>query len=1124
MPSQLLPPLPAARRAWHRQPPAASERALPTAPAGGTSAPAPGQSLPATSASRGRPASLSWWSGALLAAGLLAAGAPAAASAGRPAMTPLRPLHSDPPACQSLPLLVPRPDLSTLVAWRDWTFPGPERTRVRRLGPQGAAVGQVAETLDFALQAASSGAAGEAILVVRQGAGLPPALATLAADGSLAGTPQPLPLPADAHRISIARRPSDGRLLLAWTAAQVLWLQLFDATGLPLTTARALGPTGPGEAAVGFSTGDRAFAVWPQGSTGSSHLALQWLSATTGEPGGPLQDPTADLAGTRNDQPTAVALASGGLALAWVHVSSPGNTATVVYRLLGPAGQPFGPATPVDDAAGARPRLAAGPDGALALGWQRHNADRYAYDPVLRLLAGPGAGAGILDLHPENPIGTGVDNSSPELAYLTDGRLVAVWSGFFVPAILPVGCENLGIYARVLDPAPRRAGLRANTAPFLAGTTTATASHPAALALGEDGRWLVAWQDRPCGALRGRLLAPTDAPLGPTRELAELPCEVADIGVRAAALEGGGFVLAWMEGLGWGPLKLLRLDPDGRPLGAAFTAIDTPASAPRLVRQRGGGFVLGWVEPGGLRLQRFSAAALPVAAVVSVTESPPTERFWDLLAISDGGLVVAWNASPATILAQRLRADGSRRGDVLEVVEAAEPQVGPHLAPAPGGGFAVAWTAFGAPLRFGAAARLQRFGPDGRPHGNRLTAAELVQYQEYDDYSSLLVVDLATSTDGTHWLTYRRTDSWDRLEAVAVAGSQLLGPATVLETDDRLLVAGESLAADCTFLTVWKEPGTSSGRVVAQRFAGGCLDEPTTLGLRGGRFTVRARWQLPDGRQGDARGWSLGRDSAALWFFDPENPELFVKLLDGGPINGSFWLFTGALTSAAVDLELVDTTTGARRAYRKEPGSPASTVDLDAFPSPPGATATRERPLLGSWLAAPGQASEKPSASGSLDTPGDRSAVAAPPATWPRHEVPTARTMGDTAAGAPPPCGASAAASCLLADRYRVEVHFTDPRSGAVHPAVARPVGADGLGFWFFRADALEVLVKVLDGRGVNGHHWVFHAGLSNLAYEIVVTDTASGATWRYQKARGALDAGADTTAFPLGSDLAAAP
>jgi hypothetical protein len=78
----------------------------------------------------------------------------------------------------------------------------------------------------------------------------------------------------------------------------------------------------------------------------------------------------------------------------------------------------------------------------------------------------------------------------------------------------------------------------------------------------------------------------------------------------------------------------------------------------------------------------------------------------------------------------------------------------------------------------------------------------------------------------------------------------------------------------------------------------------------------------------------------------------------------------------------------------------------------------------------------------------------------------------------------------------------------------AFPITGDTGAFWFFDAANIEIVVKVLDARAVNGRFWVFGGSLSNVAYAITVTDTQTGASRTYFNAQGNLGSFADTTAF----------
>ena len=80
--------------------------------------------------------------------------------------------------------------------------------------------------------------------------------------------------------------------------------------------------------------------------------------------------------------------------------------------------------------------------------------------------------------------------------------------------------------------------------------------------------------------------------------------------------------------------------------------------------------------------------------------------------------------------------------------------------------------------------------------------------------------------------------------------------------------------------------------------------------------------------------------------------------------------------------------------------------------------------------------------------------------------------------------------------------------------APAVPITADTGYFWFFDDANVELVVKVLDGRSVNGHFWVFYGALSDVGYSITVTDTETGDQRAYQNAHGTLASVADTSAF----------
>jgi photosystem II stability/assembly factor-like uncharacterized protein len=95
-----------------------------------------------------------------------------------------------------------------------------------------------------------------------------------------------------------------------------------------------------------------------------------------------------------------------------------------------------------------------------------------------------------------------------------------------------------------------------------------------------------------------------------------------------------------------------------------------------------------------------------------------------------------------------------------------------------------------------------------------------------------------------------------------------------------------------------------------------------------------------------------------------------------------------------------------------------------------------------------------------------------------------------------------------------VGVAWSVPSQGTSGLGQAIPLSSDTGTFWFFDSANYELMIKVLDGRTVNGHIWVFYGALSNVQYTITVTDTQTGAIKNYTNASGTLASVADVLAF----------
>ena len=122
-------------------------------------------------------------------------------------------------------------------------------------------------------------------------------------------------------------------------------------------------------------------------------------------------------------------------------------------------------------------------------------------------------------------------------------------------------------------------------------------------------------------------------------------------------------------------------------------------------------------------------------------------------------------------------------------------------------------------------------------------------------------------------------------------------------------------------------------------------------------------------------------------------------------------------------------------------------------------------------------------------------------------------------------CETGSTALCLLGGRFRVELFFVDPRREVGElPATAVP-STDQIGlFWFFAPENIELIVKMLDGRNLNGHFWLYYGGVSDLEYRLEITDTESGRTVTYHSPRGEICGFADIEAFADADADPAAP
>jgi ELWxxDGT repeat protein len=322
-----------------------------------------------------------------------------------------------------------------------------------------------------------------------------------------------------------------------------------------------------------------------------------------------------------------------------------------------------------------------------------------------------------------------------------------------------------------------------------------------------------------------------------------------------------------------------------------------------------------------------------------------------------------------------------------------------------------------------------------------------------------------TADDGVHGAELWQSDG----TAAGTRQVQDIAPEGLSSTPDRFTAVGSHL-----FFTA--DDGERGRELWSLPLSGpaGCQPSERRLCL-GGRYQVEATWRDFEGHNGRGTAVALTADTGYFWFFDPANIETIVKVLDGRGVNGHVWVFYGALSNVEYTLTVTDTQTGLTRRYFNPSGQFASVGDTHGFGP------------LGAYSASP------------------------PPTVATPSLLPLVAARTDRAAAVP--CQPTSERLCLGGSRFAVEVSWKDFQ-GRTGKGKTVPL-FDGTGaFWFFDAANIELVVKVLDGRPLNDHFWLFYGALSNVEYTLTVTDTQTGAVKTYRNPSGRFASVGDTQAF----------
>ena len=141
-------------------------------------------------------------------------------------------------------------------------------------------------------------------------------------------------------------------------------------------------------------------------------------------------------------------------------------------------------------------------------------------------------------------------------------------------------------------------------------------------------------------------------------------------------------------------------------------------------------------------------------------------------------------------------------------------------------------------------------------------------------------------------------------------------------------------------VTLWVSDGVTESTasrtflVEASVRAGFCVADRETLCLQDSRYSVVVEWRKADGESGAGSVVHAGtNDSGLFTFFNSENWEILIKVLDGCALNGHVWVYGASTTDLGYTIRVTDTVADVAKEYTNEPGQPAGAItDGVAFP------------------------------------------------------------------------------------------------------------------------------------------------------------------------------------------------
>ncbi|MCH9649334.1 MAG: hypothetical protein K0U98_13925 [Deltaproteobacteria bacterium] len=472
-----------------------------------------------------------------------------------------------------------------------------------------------------------------------------------------------------------------------------------------------------------------------------------------------------------------------------------------------------------------------------------------------------------------------------------------------------------------------------------------------------------------------------------------------------------------------------------------------------------------WTQEGLLMGHLFDAQGEPLGEPLALAAGDDAFAYWPAVAVAPNGTFVAiWNRQqpspflplPPSLVAQRFDPSGHPLGDRFEPLDGRGSSGPPAIAMEPSGAFVVAGG--GADID-GLAVFLRRYDAVGEPREGFFRAdAGNIPFHSQRRFS------LAVAPAGNlfvAWATY--LCGIESCSQFRVRGRLLDSSGAPL--GEPLTITNQGVGVTATwhptegFLAVWRRP----------KLSGLYLADPPEFSVHGRSIGSQGLGPVIDIKAEAGGRFTLGGFSPDV-AVDPQG-RVVVAWQEGAESGTSSDVFAQALNSR---LETV----GARLKVELWPGS--GNVQPSAAAAGPGE-------FVVAWT------EEQDS--------GDIS-------------LPRAQRFQLIDEG----CQPSETKLCLQGGRFEVTGSYRTrsggPAPGGAGPARFRALSGDSGVTWFFRPENLEGLIKVLDGRSVNGHFWVFFAGLSNLETTFVVRDLHTDRVQVYENSLGDFGSFGDTEAF----------